>query len=97
MSSAPQPAGLDVGENVSDDLAKVGGAQRLLLQVLTVPAAGRDEEGQLSHMTTHSLTDWLADRGGAPLVGLVDVLFGEAGVSVLLQMAADPVAGVQLV
>lgn len=56
MSSAPEPAGLDVGENVSDDFAKVGGAQRLLLQVLTVPAAGQKEKGQLSHMTTHSLT-----------------------------------------
>lgn len=41
MSSAPEPAGLDVRENVSDDLAKVGSAERLLLQVLTVPAAGR--------------------------------------------------------
>lgn len=95
MSSAPQPAGLNVGENVSDDLAKVGGAQGLVLQVLTVPAAGWEEEGQLSHMTTHSVTGWLMEaERGAPLIGLVDVLFRQAGVGVLLQVAADPVAGV---
>lgn len=31
------------------------------------------------------------------LVSLVDVLLGQAGVCVLLQVATDPVAGVQLV
>lgn len=56
VSSAPQPAGLDVGEDVSDDLPKVGGTQMLLLQVLTVPTAEWEEEEQFSHMTTHLLT-----------------------------------------
>lgn len=36
LSSATQPPRLDVGENVSDDLAEVGGTQRAMLQVLTV-------------------------------------------------------------
>lgn len=36
LSSATQPPRLDVGENVSDDLAKVGSTQRAMLQVLTV-------------------------------------------------------------
>lgn len=56
MSSASQPPSLDVWENVSDDFAKVGGTQRLLLQVLTVPAAGRVEKPQLSQVKTRSFT-----------------------------------------
>lgn len=56
VSSAPQPAGLDVGEDVSDDLPKVCGAQMLLLQVLTVPPAAWEEEGRLSRMIKHLFT-----------------------------------------
>lgn len=37
LSSAPESSRLNVGENVSDDLPKVGSAQRPMLQVLTVP------------------------------------------------------------
>lgn len=37
LSSAAEPSGLDVWENVSDDLPKVGGAERTMLQVLAVP------------------------------------------------------------
>lgn len=36
LSPASQPASLNVGEDVSDDLAEVGRAQRPLLQVFTV-------------------------------------------------------------
>lgn len=68
LSSATEPSSLDVWKNVSDDLPKVGGAERTMLQVLAVS-----------------------------LVCLVDILFGQAGVRVLLQVTSDPVTRVKLV
>lgn len=53
LSSATQPPRLDVGKNVSDDLAEVGGTQRAMLQVLTVSPEMR-QTGQ-SHDQTLSL------------------------------------------
>lgn len=41
LSSPAEPSSLDVGENVSDDLPKVGSAQRTVLQVVTVSPRGQ--------------------------------------------------------
>lgn len=56
LSSATQPPRLDVGKNVSDDLAEVGGTQRAMLQVLTVSPEthSKGQTGQ-SHDRTLSL------------------------------------------
>lgn len=41
LSSASEPSGFDVGENVSDDFPKVGGTQGTMLQVFAVSPEGR--------------------------------------------------------
>lgn len=60
LSSPTKSPRLDVGKNVSDDLPKVGGAQRPLLQVLTVPPAGQRDGWKVRHLQKKTLTDpWL--------------------------------------
>lgn len=49
LAPASQPASLDVGEDVSDDLAEVGGAQRPLLQVFTVLPAEATSQHSVSN------------------------------------------------
>lgn len=46
LSSAAEPSSLDVGKYVSDDLPKVGSAQRTVLQVVTVSPGGHGQRGQ---------------------------------------------------
>lgn len=56
LSSAAEPSGLDVGENVPDDLSKVGGAQRAMLQVLTVSPGGQRHTGSQTEITRPNRT-----------------------------------------
>lgn len=93
LSSAPESSRLDVWENVSDDLSKVGGAQRAMLQVVTVSPAGH--RLQINNPVFLRVTS--VSFRVVSLVRLVDVLFGQTGVRMLLQVAADPVTGVKLV
>lgn len=75
LPSAAKPPGLDVWENVSDDLPKVGGAQRPMLQVLTVsPGDTNTPQGHVTQKLSHLCV------GVCVPVSLVDVLFGQAGV-----------------